>query len=139
MQKKDTGEKYASHNIIYHGPAVSELYYLGLSYEKVRQICSYQFSEEKGKDLTEKDLDKYFDQHHTVNKSLVEYLAKLVLMGNTEMIHEYVERLKNNLRYTGSDSLLMLSFSLSSILGELGKTRQLTETGEAGLDEYTVM
>ena len=117
------------------GPAVSELYYLGLSYEKVRQICSYQFSEEKGKDLTEKDLDKYFDQHHTVNKSLVEYLAKLVLMGNTEMIHEYVERLKNNLRYTGSDSLLMLSFSLSSILGELGKTRQLTETGEAGLDE----
>ena len=117
------------------GPAVSELYYLGLSYEKVRQICSYQFSEEKGKDLTEKDLDKYFDQHHTVNKSLVEYLAKLVLMGNTEMIHEYVERLKNNLRYTGSDSLLMLSFSLSSILGELGKTQQLAETGEADLDE----
>ncbi len=75
MQKEDTGEKYASHNIIYHGAGGIGVYYLGLSYEKVRQICSYQFSEEKGKDLTEKDLDKYFDQHHTVNKSLVEYLA----------------------------------------------------------------
>lgn len=117
------------------GPYVSELYYLSLSYEKVRQICSYQFSEGKDRNLSEKDLDKYFDQNHTVNKSLVEYLAKLVEMGYTDMLPEYTERLKNNLRYTGSESLLMLSFSLSSILGELRRIPQLKEMPGDELDE----
>ncbi|WP_346910533.1 response regulator [Faecalicatena orotica] len=112
------------------GPAVSELYYLSLSYEKIRQICSYQFSEGKDKNLSEKDLDKYFDQNHTVNKSLVEYLAKLVTTGYTDMLHEYVGRLKNNLRYTGSDSILMLSFSVSSILGEIRRMPQFKEEEE---------
>ncbi len=55
------------------------------------------------------------------------------------MIHEYVERLKNNLRYTGSDSLLMLSFSLSSILGELGKTSSLQKQVKPIWMKYTVM
>lgn len=116
------------------GPAVSELYYLSLSYEKIRQICSYQFSEGKDKNLSEKDLDKYFDQNHTVNKSLVEYLAKLVMTGYTDMLHEYIGRLKNNLRDTGSDSILMLSFSVSSILGEIRRMPQFKEEQGEELD-----
>lgn len=116
------------------GTPVSELYYLSLSYEKIRQICSYRFSEGKDKNLSERDLDKYFNQNHTVNKSLVEYLAKLVITGYTDMLHEYIERLKNNLRYTGSDSILMLSFSLSSILGELARTPQFKKKQSDELD-----
>lgn len=117
------------------GTAVPELYYLGLSYEKILQIQSYSISEEKNKDFSEKDLDQYFNKNHTINKTLAEYLAKLVLMGNTEMLPEYIHKLKHNLKSAGSDSILMLSFSLSSILGELRELFFRSESDEDGQDE----
>lgn len=117
------------------GSVVSELYYLSLSYEKILQIRSYEFDGKNNGDLSEKDLDRYFNENHTVNKTLAEYLAKLVSMGNTDMLPEYVDKLKNNLKYAGNDSILMLSFSLSAILGELKGTAGLADKGENGLDE----
>lgn len=117
------------------GTIVSELYYLGLSYQKIIQIRNYQVVEAENKDLSERDLDTYFNENHTLNKALAEYLAKLVLMGNTDMLSGYVGKLKDNLRIAGSDSILMLSFSLSLIFGELRGLVEKALVNEDTLDE----
>jgi len=117
------------------GPTVSELYYLGLSCEKIFQIRDFQFIEGKNVNLTEKDLDKYFNQRHTINKTLIEYLAKLVMIGNTDMLPAYIDKLKTNLKCAGSESIVMFSFSLSSILGELHRVQVLEKTINEQFDE----
>lgn len=117
------------------GPVVSELYYLGLSCEKVFQIREFQFIEGRDTDLTEKDLDKYFNRSQTINKTLITYIAKLVMTGNTDMLSDYIEKLKINLKCAGSDSAIMFSFSLSAILGELHRSPVLAETLDEQFDE----
>lgn len=102
-----------------NGTVVEDAFYLSLSYEKILQIREYQYSAGNEADLSEQDLDRYFNQHHMLNKTQIGYLVRLVVLGNTDAIPKYMEKIKENLKNAGNDSLLMLSLSLSYIFAKL--------------------
>ena len=118
-----------------NGTIVDEAFYLSLSYEKILQIREYQYSAGKEADLSERDLDRYFNKNKAINKTRIEYLAKLVLLGSGEAIPECMEKIKENLRRAGSHSIIMFSLSLSYLLGALGKDSRLTGWGKEELDK----
>ena len=115
-----------------NGIIVDDIYSLTLSYDKILQMKEYRYSEGKNVDLYEKDLEKYCNTNHTFNKTIVENLAKLVLLGNVNMIPEYINKLMENLKYLGSNSKVMLTYALSYLFAELGKNSVVSEV----FDEY---
>ena len=110
-----------------NGPVTEDLSKLGLTYEAVRRVGAYQYAEGKEADLSEQDIEKYYNLNHALNKSLIAYTARLVCLGAKKAVSDYVERLKKNLKNVGNNSKIMLSFALSLFWGELNKNGM--ETG----------
>jgi len=125
MCRNRIGELFPNHTLSFiNGTVVDNLYYLNLSYEKIVQIRIYKYTEGKNVDLSESDLEKYFNVSHTLNHTVIDYLVKLTSYGNIKAIPEYVKKLKENLRNSGSESKVLLLFAVSSLLGEISKSNQ---------------
>ncbi len=104
-----------------NGPQTQELSKLGLAYETVQQIEAYRYTEGKEADLSEQDIEKYYNLNHALNKSLIAYTARLAFLGEKQAVSDYVGRLKTNLKHVGNNSKIMLSFALSLFWGEFNK------------------
>lgn len=65
--------------------------------------------------------EKIYTSSHTLNKGMIEYIAKLVLCGNIAALPEYLEMFKKNLYHTGNTSKLMFSFAMSIFFVDLNR------------------
>lgn len=88
---------------------------LYLSMESVQRLRSYQFSEGNFTDLSEQSIQKYKNHSHSLNTALIDNFIKITSMGKSELINEYADKIKENLRQAGSSSLLFLSYVTGSI------------------------
>lgn len=111
-----------------NGSVTEELSKLRLDYETIQRVEAYRYTEGKEADLSERDMEKYYNRNHALNKSLVEYAARLVFLGEKKAVSDYMGRLKENLKHVGNNSKIMLSFALSLFWGELNKNGMKTET-----------
>ena len=97
------------------GNKVSHAFELYRSYEDIKKLREYQFCEEFGGTLEEKDIRKYENQNNAVNKMLLNNIVNVISLGKTDYVPECTRRLKERLRDAGSNSLLNLAYSLSII------------------------
>lgn len=97
------------------------------TYENLKKMENYRYLEGQKAEPYEQDLEKYYNTNHALNKSLIEYLARLVFLGDKGALSDYTGRLKENLRHVGNNSKIMLFFALSLFWGELNKNGMKAE------------
>ena len=102
-----------------NGIVVHNIYELYRSYENVCKIREYLYNETGNVDLSESDVEQYYNEHRSMNKMLIAKLAQSAVFGETESLRKYLEKFSYNLKHSGSNSQLMLTFALSVFLVEL--------------------
>ena len=110
------------------GKTVSSVSELKDSYGEVQKLREYQFCEEFGRIMKMKDIQKYELQTGGTNKMLLNNIVNVISLGKVEFVSESISRLKQELRKSGSSSLINMAYALSIIYeGLRNKIRELNE------------